>query len=74
MFWREMPHWNCERCGARLYGASKSLKRNACPVCQGRLAAQGDVPSGRFEHAHPVALDLPDAPVVEEQVDVPEHL
>ena len=36
--------------------------------------AEGDVPSGRFEHAQPVALDLPDAPVVQQQVDVPEDL
>jgi hypothetical protein len=42
-----MPHWNCERCGARLYSASKTLKRNNCPVCQGRLSPQGDV-SARF--------------------------
>jgi hypothetical protein len=69
-----MPHWNCERCGARLYSASKSLKRNNCPVCQGRLSPRGDVPSGRFEHAQPVALDLPDASVVEEQVHVSEDL
>jgi predicted nucleic acid-binding Zn ribbon protein len=69
-----MPHWHCERCGARLYSASKNLKRNHCPVCQGRLSPQGDVPSGRLEHAQPVALDLPDASVVEQQVDVPENL
>jgi hypothetical protein len=69
-----MPHWNCERCGARLYSASKSLKRQACPVCQGRLAPQGDVPSGRFEHTEPVALELPDAPVADQHVDVSEHL
>jgi hypothetical protein len=69
-----MPHWNCERCGARLYSASKRLKRNNCPVCQGRLSAEGDVSSGRFEHAQPVALDLPDTSVVQEQVDVPEDL
>lgn len=29
---------------------------------------------GRFEHAGPAAVDLPDAPVVREEVDVPEHL
>jgi predicted nucleic acid-binding Zn-ribbon protein len=69
-----MPHWNCERCGARLYSASKSLKRQACPVCQGRLSPQGDVRSGRFEHAQPVALDLPDTPVVQQQVDVSKDL
>jgi DNA-directed RNA polymerase subunit RPC12/RpoP len=32
-----MPHWNCERCGARLYSASRTLKRNHCPVCSGRI-------------------------------------
>ena len=69
-----MPHWNCERCGARLYSASKSLKRNNCPVCQGRLESQGDVPSGRFEHAQPVTLHFPDAAAVHQQVDVPEDL
>jgi hypothetical protein len=69
-----MPHWNCERCGARLYSASKSLKRNNCPVCQGRLSPQGDVPSGRFEQAKRAAMGLPDAPVVKEQVDVAEDL
>jgi hypothetical protein len=42
-----MPHWNCERCGARLYSASKALKRNNCPVCQGRLTPVDDV-SARF--------------------------
>jgi hypothetical protein len=69
-----MPHWNCERCGARLYSASRTLRRNHCPVCQGRLAPQGDVVSGRFEQAEPVALDLPGASVVQQQVDVPEDL
>jgi hypothetical protein len=69
-----MPHWNCERCGARLYSASKKLKNNNCPVCQGRLSPHGDVGSGRFEHAKPVALDLPNAPLVQQQVDVAEDL
>jgi hypothetical protein len=69
-----MPHWNCERCGARLYSASKTLKRNNCPVCQGRLSPEGDLPSGRFEHAQPVALDLPDTSVAQQKVDVPEDL
>ncbi len=69
-----MPHWNCERCGARLYSASKSLRRNSCPVCQGQLSPQGDVSSGRFEHAQPVTLELPNASVVQEQVDVAEDL
>ena len=40
-----MPHWNCERCGARLYSASRTLKRNHCPVCQGRLSPVADLPS-----------------------------
>ena len=69
-----MPHWNCERCGVRLYSASKTLKRNSCPVCQGRLTPQGEVPSGRFEPAKPVALDLPDTSVVQQQVDVSKDL
>jgi hypothetical protein len=70
-----MPHWICERCGARLYSAARTLKRQTCPVCQGRLAAEGDpAPLGRFEDARPTAVDLPDAPGVREQVDVPEHL
>jgi hypothetical protein len=69
-----MPHWNCERCGARLYSASKRLKRHHCPVCQGRLSPVGDEPSGRFEHAQPVAHDLPDTAVVQKQVDVSEDL
>ena len=69
-----MPHWNCERCGARLYSASKSLRRNNCPVCQGRLSPQGDVDSRRFEHAQPIALDLPDTAVVQQQVDVSKDL
>ena len=67
-----MPHWNCERCGARLYSASKSLRRNNCPVCQGRLSPQGDVRSARFEQGQPVSLDLSDTSVVQEQVDVAE--
>jgi DNA-directed RNA polymerase subunit RPC12/RpoP len=68
-----MPHWNCERCGVRLYSASKTLKRNSCPVCQGRLLPQGEVISGRFEHTRPVAVDLPDTSVVEEQVDASDN-
>jgi hypothetical protein len=50
------------------------LKRNNCPVCQGRLSPEGDLPSGRFEHAQPVALDLPDTSVAQQKVDVPEDL
>jgi predicted nucleic acid-binding Zn-ribbon protein len=69
-----MPHWNCERCGARLYSASKSLKRQACPVCQGRLSPQVDLRPRRFEHAQPAAIDLLDTPVVQQQVDVSEDL
>jgi hypothetical protein len=70
-----MPHWNCERCGARLYSAARTLKRPNCPVCQGRLAPEGDpTPLGRFEQARPASVDLPDAPGVREEVDVPEHL
>ena len=69
-----MPHWNCERCGARLYSASKSLKRNNCPVCQGRLSPRLDVPLERFEQAKRAALDLPDAFVAQEQVDVAKDL
>ena len=69
-----MPHWNCGRCGARLYSASKSLKGNNCPVCQGRLSPQSDAASDRFEQAKRAAMDLPDAPVVEQQVDVTKDL
>ena len=69
-----MPHWTCGRCGARLYSASKSLKRSNCPVCQGRLSPQADVPLSRFEQAKRAAMELSDAPVVEEQVDVPKDL
>ena len=69
-----MPHWNCGRCGARLYSASKSLTRNNCPVCQGRLSPQGDVSSDRFEQAKRAAMDLPDTPVAQEQVDMAEDL
>jgi hypothetical protein len=70
-----MPYWNCERCGARLYSASRTLRRQTCPTCQGRLAPEGDpAPLGRFEQRGPASVDLPDAPVVSEQVDVSEHL
>jgi DNA-directed RNA polymerase subunit RPC12/RpoP len=65
-----MPHWNCERCGARLYSASKSLRRNNCPVCQGRLSPKGDVGSGRFEQGKPLSIDLSDTSVREPQADV----
>jgi hypothetical protein len=67
-----MPYWNCERCGARLYSASKTLKRNNCPVCQGRLSPQVDL-RPRFEHAQPTSLDLPDASEAEKQLDRPER-
>ena len=65
-----MPHWNCERCGARLYSASKSLRRNNCPVCQGRLSPQGDVPSGRFEQTPPVTIDCSDIAAGRERREV----
>jgi predicted nucleic acid-binding Zn-ribbon protein len=35
-----MPHWTCDRCGARLYSASESLKWRGCPVCTGNLARE----------------------------------
>jgi hypothetical protein len=70
-----MPYWNCERCRARLYSASKTLKRQACPVCQGRLSPEAEPgPLSHFEHARAASDDLPDASGVREQVDVPEHL
>ena len=65
-----MPHWNCERCGARLYSASKSLRRNNCPVCQGRLSPRGDVRSGRFEQGKPMSIDLSGTSPAEQQADV----
>jgi predicted nucleic acid-binding Zn-ribbon protein len=65
-----MPHWNCARCGARLYSASKTLKRNNCPVCQGRLSPQVDLRPRPFEHAQPATLEHPDAAAHE--VDVTE--
>ena len=71
-----MPHWNCQDCGARLYSAARTLKRQTCPVCKGRLVPEADDPPplGRFEHARPSSVDLPDTPGVREEVDVPEHL
>ena len=70
-----MPHWNCEQCGARLYSAARTLKRQTCPVCQGKLAPEGDpAPLGRFEHARPTSVDLPDTPGVGEEVDVSKNL
>ena len=70
-----MPHWNCERCGARLYSASRTLRRQTCPICQGRLAPEGDPgPLGRFEQRGPGSVDLPDTPGVQEQVDVSKNL
>jgi predicted nucleic acid-binding Zn-ribbon protein len=65
-----MPHWNCARCGARLYSASKTLKRNNCPVCQGRLSPQVDLRPRTFEHAQPATLEQSDAAAHE--VDVTE--
>jgi hypothetical protein len=70
-----MPYWNCERCGARLYSASRTLRRETCPTCQGRLARESDAaPLGRFEKRGPASVDLPDAPVSGEQVDVSKNL
>ena len=70
-----MPHWNCQRCGARLYSASRTLRQPACPVCQGRLTPEGDhAPLGRFEQRGAPSVDLPDAPVVGEEVDVSKNL
>jgi hypothetical protein len=70
-----MPYWNCERCGARLYSASRTLRRQTCPTCQGRLSPEGDPsPLGRFEQRSPGSVDLPDAPGVQEQVDVSKNL
>ena len=70
-----MPYWNCERCGARLYSASRTLRRQTCPTCQGRLAPDGDPsPLGRFEQRGPGSVDLPDASGVQEQVDVSKNL
>jgi hypothetical protein len=70
-----MPHWNCQRCGARLYSASRTLKQQACPVCQGRLTPEGDpAPLGRFEHGRSASVDLSDAPGVSEEVDVSKNL
>jgi hypothetical protein len=58
-----MPYWNCERCGARLYSASKTLKRQSCPQCDGQLTPLGDTPS-RFGRdastgARPASLRVP---------------
>jgi hypothetical protein len=70
-----MPYWNCERCGARLYSASRTLRRQTCPTCQGRLTPERDPePLGRFEQRGPASVDLPDAPGVHEQVDVSKNL
>ena len=70
-----MPHWNCERCGARLYSASKTLKRQACPVCQGHLTPEAEPgPLGRFENARAASVDRPDASGVREEVDVSKNL
>ena len=70
-----MPYWNCERCGARLYSASRILRRQTCPTCQGRLAPEADpAPLGRFEKRGPASVDLKDASGVHEQVDVSKNL
>jgi hypothetical protein len=69
-----MPYWTCEQCGARLYSASRTLSGHACPVCQATLDVEGDPqPPGRFEQADPASPDLPDAPGVRKEVDVPKH-
>jgi hypothetical protein len=67
-----MPHWNCERCGARLYSASRTLRRQTCPICHGRLTSNGERPS-RFEHPSPGAVDVPGDAGVHERADVREH-
>jgi hypothetical protein len=65
-----MPHWNCERCGARLYSAARTLKRQTCPVCQGRLSPDGNSePPGRFDRASHRADDLPSATGVSDGAD-----
>jgi len=71
-----MPHWNCQRCGQRLYSASRTLKQQSCPVCKGRLLPEGErAPLGRFEHhRRSSSVDQPDAPGVREKVDVTENL
>jgi predicted nucleic acid-binding Zn-ribbon protein len=46
-----MPHWTCDRCGARLYSASESLKWQDCPVCTGNLARRPEDPR-RFDRPH----------------------
>jgi hypothetical protein len=69
-----MPYWNCERCGARLYSAARTLKRQTCPVCQGRLAPAGDAdPSGRFEPDRDRAVRVPPEAGVSEPADAWEH-
>ena len=70
-----MPYWNCQRCAARLYSASRTLKEQSCPVCHGRLTPEDDPsPLGRFEHRRSASVDLPDAPGVREEVDVSKNL
>jgi predicted nucleic acid-binding Zn-ribbon protein len=69
-----MPHWNCERCGARLYSASRTLRRQTCPTCQGRLVPEDPASLGRFEKRAPASVDLTDASGVQEQVDVSKNL
>ena len=70
-----MPYWNCQRCSARLYSASRTLRQQACPVCHGELTPEDDpAPLGRFEQRSAAAVDLPDAPGVREEVDVSKNL
>jgi predicted nucleic acid-binding Zn-ribbon protein len=54
-----MPHWTCDRCGARLYSASESLKWRGCPVCSGNLAREprGRRPESRFGRPGPVSAE-----------------
>jgi DNA-directed RNA polymerase subunit RPC12/RpoP len=69
-----MPYWNCERCGARLYSASRTLRRQTCPTCQGRLMVEGDWERPRrFEHASRGAVDVPGDAGVEGRADVRER-
>ena len=55
-----MPHWNCERCGGRLYSASRRLKRASCPICQGRLVPLDDEPQ-RFMREEAAVQETPRA-------------
>jgi hypothetical protein len=41
-----VPFWNCERCGARLYSAASTLRRQDCPVCHGALVPEEPAATG----------------------------